>query len=827
MKCTVDSSAVRDCHRTAGCRRSSLSVPRVRRVHVASAVSSSSSSSISRVRSRDMAAPFDDADRFGGERLLGSLVSAVSVDGRYGSFSGMPVAWEGEEAGFVVAKQNTNEIVHGVHAAEMSYIRRCVDQATKEDSNVPIVLGAVRARHSQKSDSDEPIALKTQRPPARGYVGISVRDHPSSICPYQISCSVFGSRFNIGKFQTQQQAARAYDYVITNLAQNGAGRAPLNFSGALCMPREERAQATECLERIRGTLREQKAAKAESSEKVSLVQALVTRTKYVGVDEVCKLGESRYRARLYVAGQRVLLGFYITPLEAAMVHDYAARRVGQRMRLNFPSCFNLHLDASTMQFVNDALSALTPSHAVPANDVKHASLAEVCREFRSLSDSGPLFVCTTCRRTWFSHSVRVLPENTRTVIGASHAAAWLSGRRSVDDKEWICKTCLAYVSKKKCPPFAPCRKPDIPELPNALAGFSSMENDLIALRLPFMKLRGLPPSVAGGPRKLGQLALKGMVVNVPANLSHVQLALPRFIDCEGTVPVTIKYKLRHQACYKAAKNVRPARLRDALQYLVEHPTLWREAGVSVRSDWLGEKQEERSVITPAERARIGLEGGVPCSCMDSSSDSDSEDCEEVAVDAKHGRLPPDETMIHDIPSFLISHELGVNVAPCEGQTPVGVLQDPVLEEKAFPCLFGGQRRPTSELTFAQTVKFELMNFDRRFARYPSNIFFKFRKLQTIAVHRLSWVRLRKSKLAGRGIPTAGELRNPKTRSTLMLQNIGFRDFKTLRGSPDYDREGKREAFGMIRQLGPFQIFANFTMAETHWAALLQVLHQLA
>lgn len=32
---------------------------------------------------------------------------------------------------------------------------------------------------------------------------------------------------------------------------------------------------------------------------------------------------------------------------------------------------------------------------------------------------------------------------------------------------------------------------------------------------------------------------------------------------------------------------------------------------------------------------------------------------------------------------------------------------------------------------------------------------------------------------------------------------------------------------MIRQLGPFQIFATFTMAETHWAALLRNLYQLA
>lgn len=95
------------------------------------------------------------------------------------------------------------------------------------------------------------------------------------------------------------------------------------------------------------------------------------------------------------------------------------------------------------------------------------------------------------------------------------------------------------------------------------------------------------------------------------------------------------------------------------------------------------------------------------------------------------------------------------------------------------------------------------------------------------LNRLSELKLRKSKLEGRKPLTAAEVRNTGSREQLLSKNIGYRDLKTLRGSPEYDREGKREAFAMIRQLGPFHVFCTFSMAETKWGGLLQTLYSLA
>jgi hypothetical protein len=73
------------------------------------------------------------------------------------------------------------------------------------------------------------------------------------------------------------------------------------------------------------------------------------------------------------------------------------------------------------------------------------------------------------------------------------------------------------------------------DLPEELRDLSAVENDLMALRLSFMKVRASDPSVWGGPKTFGQLCLSGMVINVPTDLGRIQTELPQQVSADETV----------------------------------------------------------------------------------------------------------------------------------------------------------------------------------------------------------------------------------------------------------------------------------------------------
>jgi hypothetical protein len=165
----------------------------------------------------------------------------------------------------------------------------------------------------------------------------------------------------------------------------------------------------------------------------------------------------------------------------------------------------------------------------------------------------------------------------------------------------------------------------------------------------------------------------------------------------------------------------------------------------------------------------------------------------------------------------------INVAPGEGQHPLCLYLDKTAEKMASPDIFGGLARPNTRYSYRQLCRVELRHVKRWAASRPCNMFFKFRKLQVLDMKQLSWVRLRKSKLQGKPLPEAKQLMDPSMQKALLEANIGFRDFKQLRRTPDYDEQGKKDAFAMLRQLGPFTIFYTFSMADMKWPEFLRYL----
>lgn len=104
----------------------------------------------------------------------------------------------------------------------------------------------------------------------------------------------------------------------------------------------------------------------------------------------------------------------------------------------------------------------------------------------------------------------------------------------MDNKEWVCKTCLLAVRQDKIPTCSLTNDMKFPPpIPEELK-LTHLEERLISPHLAFMQLKELPRG--------GQLNLKGNIVNVNTTVK----LLPRMCDNTETIPVKLKRKLSYK-----------------------------------------------------------------------------------------------------------------------------------------------------------------------------------------------------------------------------------------------------------------------------------------
>ncbi|MCO5592827.1 hypothetical protein L7F22_046830 [Adiantum nelumboides] len=177
-----------------------------------------------------------------------------------------------------------------------------------------------------------------------------------------------------------------------------------------------------------------------------------------------------------------------------------------------------------------------------------------------------------------------------------------------------------------------------------------------------------------------------------------------------------------------------------------------------------------------------------------------------------------DTLIHGLYSTeqVVNHNAyPKSVAPCEGFAPLSLFDEESCEELSFLALFFGTRRQYHLLAkkrYQSVVQWELKNADRRFANDIENLFFKTMKIVIAKVLESIWVRLHKGKLQDRQLQ-AKDIKLTTNVESLLSSQIGYSDFKSLRTSTYYKAKVKRNAFGMIFQLGPPTFFITLSCAE--------------
>ena len=421
---------------------------------------------------------------------------------------------------------------------------------------------------------------------------------------------------------------------------------------------------------------------------------------------------------------------------------------------------------------------------------------------------GPTYLCTSCTQTWFSNSVVNACRIKQTVKGDLKQC--FTDRKSVNNIEWICNTCLQSIRQNKIPRLSVANKMGFPVKPIEL-NLYPLEERLLSLRIPFMQIRLLPRG--------GQLSVKGNVVNVPVDVQPTINSLPHTLEKSGTIPIKLKKKLSYNKC-DFSENVRPFAVLCALHYLMQNSDLYKTSGVQIDQNWI----REITAVQNNDESEV-------------ANNTSNED-EETSTGDKFDEINEEElhagntdTLLDEV--FDETSNTGSSqyvFAPGEGQRPLSLYNDTDAEYLAFPSIFCGQRRPDSKerlvsVHYSDIVKWELRSVDRRVAQSVPNLFFKLKKIQMKHINDRVNLALRRCKSEGKKW-TVRDFLNPSTVNDIVKLDEGYYIFRSLRNSPVYLEKRKKDVFAMIRQLGLPTWFGSFSSADTNWKDLLRILGKL-
>ena len=436
------------------------------------------------------------------------------------------------------------------------------------------------------------------------------------------------------------------------------------------------------------------------------------------------------------------------------------------------------------------------------------TLNECIDNFHTSISIGPVFVCTCCHQTWFNHSVQLVSGVKSVDIDLKEKC--FTRKLSVNNKEWLCKTCLEKLKQNIIPKLAVINGLNFPYKPPELF-LHPLEERLISLRIPFMTLYQLPSG--------SQLQMHGSVVNVPVDIAPTVQSLPRLPDNAATVPVSLKRKLQYKSCvYK--QNVRPMTIICALHYLMTKE-LYKTANINLDETWI-----ENMLNIPTNNNDDPTESELNSNKPD-DSDGESDTFSEV---------DPDENVAGNQDTMLDEQDIDqvktLTFAPGEGQTPMSLFQDKDAEYLSFPSIYCGERMKFEHVTnkndklhYSDLCKWELRAEDRRAAQSVPNLFFKAKKLQIQQVAQKGTLSMKRVQSKGSRF-TAGQMLNEETQKKLTRLDEGYYIFRTIRNSPPYLNMCKKEIMAMIRQLGLPQWFMSLSAADTKWNDLIIILGKL-
>ncbi|XP_061913866.1 uncharacterized protein LOC133656995 [Entelurus aequoreus] len=391
---------------------------------------------------------------------------------------------------------------------------------------------------------------------------------------------------------------------------------------------------------------------------------------------------------------------------------------------------------------------------------------------------GPDFVCSVCHRLLFRYQVL---HCEREVYAACLATAGIANNcisehylHSCDDRcvepcplvvsrgqLWICFSCHSKINKGQIPAECWNNNLAVHPIPPELGCLNSLEQHLIALRIPFMKAVALP--------KGGQNGVHGPVTCVPANIVQTTNVLPRSSMEGSLLQVKLKRKLTYKGHYEY-QFVDSWRVRRAIEYLKRTNVLYKD--IEFNEEWSNAFCREEEVVEDGQVNQVVVEAGQGDQVVVEDGQAgqgdqvvvedgqavqgdqvvvDPQSSEDEAVEQKGGPEEESEDIVQDEllhdrqqhcmfqDTCLMPVDIGqealdhyfkdvVCLAPAEGNSPVRMLSDKFNEAMCFPALFPNSRNTfhadrAHRITLLRYFNNRVMHADGRFARNVEYIFF--------------------------------------------------------------------------------------------------------
>ncbi|XP_062622277.1 uncharacterized protein LOC134283815, partial [Saccostrea cucullata] len=441
-----------------------------------------------------------------------------------------------------------------------------------------------------------------------------------------------------------------------------------------------------------------------------------------------------------------------------------------------------------------------------AMKVKLEDEDEVVKLFKENVRNGPEYTCCCCHRLLFENQVQgctfeMYEKNQKAMEIAKicinntyvHECTMSCSTQCKKSSLWICFTCHRKILSGKIPGEAAANKMTLEEIPHQLSNLNSLEQHLIALHIPFMKVMSLPQG--------GQRNVHGPVVCVPSNMRKAT-SLPRNESENMLLRVKLKRKLSYKG-YFEYQFVNSEHIHTALDYLKKNNRWYQD--VVINCTWKQNCEEGDLILNGSNE------------CEEEELRSEQTESQEVVSDTC---LQP-----VDIAQEVLDHYFDdvYNIAPGEGQNPVRMLQEEGNEAKTFPHLFPSGNFSWNEnreekITLARYFNNRLMNTDNRFAKDTNYIFFSQYMSELNQVIEKTQISVRKSvsQLNGGKSVTSDMLQDPEVLSNLLRNNEALRFMQPIRGTPAYWSATQKDLFAMLRQLGIPTWFCSFSAAEFRW-----------